>query len=134
MNEVKNPSHDKSLTIRQRLSDFLGKYSINLNGARPNPFPEITEVHKKEVIDFTERVCFDREEELVASVNNLNQKVEGLSKAIEKFLYDASFTPPWEEAGGKWVQIIQHLDRTHKQIMEIEEDKDDSKRRNAKAH
>ncbi len=47
-----NPSYDKSLSLEKRLYDFLGKYYINLNGVVPNNNPEITEPHKKEVVDF----------------------------------------------------------------------------------
>ena len=53
---VENPSYNQNLSIRERISDFLGKYYINLNGVVPNNHPEITSKHKQEVIDFVEEI------------------------------------------------------------------------------
>lgn len=50
--EIQNPSYDKNLSLDKRLYDFLGKYYINLNGVVPNNNLEITEPHKKEIVDF----------------------------------------------------------------------------------
>jgi len=47
-----NQSYDKNLSPDKRLYDFLGKYYINLNGVKPNDILEITQPHKKEIVDF----------------------------------------------------------------------------------
>lgn len=64
-------------------------------------------IHLKRLLESSEK-----------EITELKQAVKELDKSIEKFLYDASFVPPWESAGAKWVEIIQNLDRTRKRIMQ----------------
>jgi len=93
-----NPSYDKSLSPEKRLYDFLGKYYINLNGVKPNNIPEITQLNKKEIIDFvldllsqTRQNCYKEMREFI--INNETDSANLFCDAIEvskldKFIKD----------------------------------------------
>src|SRR3990167_9185997 len=69
-----NPSYDKSLPIKARLGDFLGKYHILLNGVvAHDPFMLTNEgkpnercdtQHKLEIIDFIDSILKAKEKQL----------------------------------------------------------------------
>ena len=60
-----NPSYNKNLSPEERLYDFLGKYYINLNGVKPNNILEITQPHKKEIVDFVLDLLFQSEQKIL---------------------------------------------------------------------
>ena len=74
----KNPSYDKSLSIRERLLDFLGKYHIILNGVVPHePFDLKHEGHpekmcdtedKENIIEFVELLLKQHDEEVITAI------------------------------------------------------------------
>jgi len=66
-----NLSYDKSLSPEKRLYDFLGKYYINLNGVKPNNILEITQPHKKEIVDFVLDLLFQSEQSLYDELLNM---------------------------------------------------------------
>ena len=68
-----NPSYNKDLPMKVRLNDFLGKYYINLNGVKPNNIPEITEPHKKEIVDFMEALY---KQEIERFVDDLKEEIK----------------------------------------------------------
>lgn len=53
---MKSPTYDKSLSPRERLKDFMGKYYVNLNGVTPNNNHEITYPHKIEILDMVDLI------------------------------------------------------------------------------
>ena len=75
-----NPSYDKSLPAEKRLYDFLGKYYVNLNGVVPNNNPEITEPHKKEIVDFVITHLLEADRKAI------REKVEGMKKEQAKLM------------------------------------------------
>jgi len=87
-----NPSYDNSLLPERRLYDFLGKYYINLNGVIPNNHPEITEPHKKEIVDFVlmliDQVLSHREEEVREEIRGKIIKQRGIGQMIGEKVED----------------------------------------------
>jgi hypothetical protein len=75
---AKNPSYDKNLPMEARLYDFLGKYYINLNGVVPNNYPEITEPHKKEIVDFVIKYLVTEAE--ARGERKMKEKIEKAAK------------------------------------------------------
>lgn len=68
-----NPSYNQKFSIRERIADYLGKYYINLNGVTPNDNPEITNIHKREVVDFVNLIS---NQALAAQKEEFRVKIE----------------------------------------------------------
>jgi hypothetical protein len=65
----KNPSYDKSLPIKDRLADFLGKYHIVLNGVvAHDPYQRFEE-------DGGGMCCQEHQQEIIDFVSNLETRV-----------------------------------------------------------
>lgn len=85
---AKNPSYDKTLAIKERLADFLGKYHIILNGVtkhdpfmleyegRPNERCDYDD--KKQIIEFVNDIFQERkklENNVITSIGYLSNKL-----------------------------------------------------------
>ncbi len=49
------------------------------------------------------------DESLVRQRDAALLQLHDLQRAVEKFLYDSSYTPPWESTGDKWAILVQRL-------------------------
>lgn len=81
-----NPSYDKNLSPEIRLYDFLGKYYINLNGVVPNNIPEITEPHKKEIVDFVLKIIADQKEDVMKVLNKCWQELRDSCSSGDEYI------------------------------------------------
>lgn len=80
-------------------------------------------VHKDQWDAWIERaLAAEREAE------GLRDRSTALDKAVEKFLTDASFTPPWESAGSKWAMLLKTLNEALCDYRGVPRDPDAAKR------